>query len=141
METPIDSKKSRLKTWASAILVWTFLCVWLSGMTAGLMASSCRNDRYQGAKKLRFCNVAIIAGSWMQVVPFERARGSLIQLERGIALSQTGQEKQAIRAFEKALHDARVKAGFWEQELHQRMIQLDDHKTLALWVSVVNSAN
>ena len=77
----------------------------------------------------------------MNVFSIEQAKGSIIQLERGIALSQPGQEEQAIEAFERALRDARVKAGSWERRLHQRMIHLDDHRTLALWISVVNSTN
>lgn len=141
METPTDAKKSSFMTWAYAIFIWVFLCVWLSGMTASLMAGACRNDRYEGAKKLRFCNISLTAGAWMRVFSLERARGSIIQLERGIALSQAGQEEQAIEAFERALHDARVKAGLWERKLHQRMINYDDKRTLALWVSVVNSTN
>lgn len=141
MKRPTDAKKSSFKTWAYAIFIWVSLCVWLSGMTAGLMAGACRHDRYEGAKKLRFCNISLTAGTWMNVFPIEQAKGSIIQLGRGIALSQTGQEEQAIQAFERALRDSRVKAGSWERRLHQRMIHLEDHRTLALWVSVVNSPN
>jgi hypothetical protein len=109
-------------------------------MTAGLMAGACRNDRYEGAKKLRFCNISLTAGAWMNVFPTEQAKRAIIQLERGIALSQVGQEEEAREAFDRALSDARAKPGSWEQGLHQRMVQLEDRRTLALWVSVVGSA-
>jgi hypothetical protein len=140
MQQPTEANPSRLKTWAYAIFVWAFLCVWLSVMTAGLMAGACRNDRYEGAKKLRFCNISLTAGAWMNVFPTEQAKRAIIQLERGIALSQVGQEEEAREAFDRALSDARAKPGSWEQGLHQRMVQLEDRRTLALWVSVVGSA-
>ncbi|MBU2868676.1 tetratricopeptide repeat protein [Pacificibacter marinus] len=135
---PAESK-SKFKTWAYAIFIWVFLCVWLTGMTAGLMASSCRNDRYEGAKKLRFCNISLATGAWMNFSSLERAKGSRIELERGIALSQIGEPEKAIEAFEQALRDARAKSGPWERELHKRMIQIADGRALALWVSVVKS--
>jgi len=139
MGTPNDTQKSRFKAWAYTILIVTFLCVWLSGMTAGLMAGACRNDRYEGAKKLRFCNISLAAGAWMNFSTLERARGSRIELERGIALSQLGEPEKAVEAFAEALRDARAKSGPWEQELHKRMVRLEDRNTLALWVSVVKA--
>lgn len=140
METSNDTQKPRDKTWAYVIFIVVFLCVWLSGMTAGLMAGACRNDRYEGAKKLRFCNISLAAGAWMNFSTLERAKGSRIVLERGIALSQIGELEKAVEAFEKALRDARAKSGPWEQELHRRMVQLKDRNTLELWVSVVEAA-
>jgi hypothetical protein len=139
MEQSAAAKPPRLKTWAYAIFISAFLCVWLSGMTAGLMAGACRNDRYEGAKKLQFCNISLTAGAWMRIFPIEQAKGAIIQLERGIALSQVGRNEEAREAFDMALSDARAKPGSWEQGLHQRMVQLADSRTLALWVSVVRS--
>lgn len=139
MQQPSEANPSRLKTWAYAIFIWAFLCVWLSGMTAALMAGACQNDRYEGAKKLRFCNISLTAGAWMSVFPNEQAKRAIIQLERGIALSQVGREEEALETFDRALSDARAEPGLWEQGLHQRMVQLEDRKTLALWVSVVGS--
>ena len=109
-------------------------------MTAGLMAGGCRNDRYEGAKKLRFCNISLTAGAWMNFSSLEQAKRSRIQLERAIALTQVGEPKEAVDAFDKALRDARAKSGPWERELHQRMVQIEDRKTLAVWLSVVESA-
>ncbi|MEO0990883.1 MAG: hypothetical protein AAFX00_08045 [Pseudomonadota bacterium] len=140
MEKPAAAQTSSLKSWAYAIFIGAFLSVWLSVMTAGLMAGACTNDRYEGAKKLRFCNISLTAGAWMKFSSLERAKGSRIELERGIALSQIGEAEQAVKAFAKALRDARRKAGPWEQELHRRMVQMKDHSTLALWVSVVEAA-
>ncbi|MAC77621.1 MAG: hypothetical protein CML66_06115 [Rhodobacteraceae bacterium] len=140
MEKPKEARKSSFKSWVYAIFIWAFLCVWLSGMTAGLMAGACKNDRYEGVKKLRFCNISLISGAWMKFAPIEQAKGSIIQLERGIALSQVGKTLEAAIAFEKALRDARAKPGPWERELHQPMVQIEDRGTLALWVSVVQMA-
>ena len=105
------------------------------------MAGACRNDRYEGAKKLRFCNISLVAGAWMKLSTLERAKGSRIELERGIALSQIGETEKAVEAFEEALLDARGKLGPWEQDLHQRIVQMEDRNTLELWVSVVEAAN
>ena len=140
MEKRAEAKKSKFKAWAYAIFIWAFLCVWLSGMTAGLTAGACRNDRYEGAKKLRFCNISLAAGAWLDFSTLERAKRSRIELERGIALSQMGEAEQAVEAFYEALRNARAKPGPWEQELHRRMAQMEDDNTLALWVSVVEAA-
>ena len=75
----------------------------------------------------------------MNVFPTEQAKRAIIQLERGIALSQVGHEEEAREAFDSALSDARAEPGLWEQGLHQRMVQLEDRKTLALWVSIVGA--
>ena len=139
MQTPTDTQKQKFKTWAYVIFTVAFLCVWLSVMTAGLMARACRNDRYEGAKKLRFCNISLAAGAWTDFSPLERAKRSRIELERGIALSQVGEPEKAIEAFEEALRDARTRSGSWEQELNQRMVQIEDRNTLALWVLAVEA--
>lgn len=73
--------------------------------------------------------------------PVERAKRAEIQLERGIALSQVGREKEALEAFDRALRDAQAVPGSREQGLYQRMAQLKDRRTLALWVSVVGPAH
>jgi hypothetical protein len=73
--------------------------------------------------------------------PVERSKRAIIQLERGIALSQLGREENAVEAFEIALRDARSTSGPWEQNLSQRMVQLEDGKMRALWVSVLESAD
>lgn len=139
METPTETQKSKLKTWVTTILILAFLSVWLSGMTAGLMAGACRNDRYEGAKKLRFCNISLSASAMMKFSSLERAKGSRIELERGIAFSQIGEPEKAVEAFEQALRDARAKSGPWERELHIRMVQIEDRYTLAMWASVVEA--
>ncbi len=76
----------------------------------------------------------------MNFSSLEQARGAIIQLERGIALSQIGETAEAVEAFDKALRDARVKSGHWERGLHRRMVQIEDRSALALWVSVVETA-
>ena len=139
MERSKSTQKTRGKTWAYVIFIAAFLCAWLSVMIAGLMGGACRNDRYEDAKKLRFCNISLAAGAWMDFSALERAKSSRIELERGIAFSQMGEFEKAVEAFEIALRDARAKSGRWEQELHRRMVQMKDRNTLALWASVVEA--
>ena len=140
MDQKTKTRPSNTKTWAIAIFVWVFLLIWLGGMTAGITASACRNDRYEGTKKLRFCNISLVAGAWSDVFPTERAKGSIIHLEKGIALSQIGRDDEALEAFERAIRDARARRGTWEQALHQRMARLEDQRALALWASVVKAS-
>ncbi|AXI45785.1 hypothetical protein C1J03_06920 [Sulfitobacter sp. SK012] len=109
-------------------------------MIAGLTADACRSDRYEGEKKLRFCNISRTVGSLIRVFPFERAKGSFVLLEKGIALAQVGQEEDALEAFNIDLRDARTNSGSWEQILHQRMANFEDQRVLEFWVSVVESA-
>lgn len=109
-------------------------------MTAGLMAGACRKDRYEGEKKLRFCNISLAAGAWMNFSSLKRAKGAILQLEKGIALFQIGEQAAAIEAFDKALRDAKAKPGPWERALHLRMVQIENRNMLALWVSVVEAA-
>ena len=140
MQNPAEAQKSSFKFWAYAIFISVFLCFWLSGMTAGLMAGACKNYSYEGAKKLRFCNISLVAGAWMDFSSRERAKRSRLELERGIALSQMGEPERAVEAFEEALRDARATSGPWERAVPQRMVQIEDRNMLALWMAVVEPA-
>lgn len=100
------------------------------------MGIACQKDRYEAQKKLGFCNFSIAAVPWANAFPVQRAQGSIIHLERGIALSQVGRDADARDAFERAIRGAQAKLGHWEQSLHERMIGLDDQDALALWRSV-----
>lgn len=73
-------------------------------------------------------------------MPLECTKGSIIHLERGIALAEIGRDEDALKTFETAIRDARTKQGPWEQNLHARMVDLKDRHTLALWVAVVRLA-
>ena len=137
MQQATQAKPSRFKTRAYALFIWAFLCLWLAGMTSGLMAGACRNDRFEGAKKLRFCNISLTAAAVLKFSALERAKGSIIHLEKGIALSQLGKTADAAEAFAQALRDAKARPGPWERNLHQRMLQNEDRNARALWVSVV----
>lgn len=141
-----NANKSRAKQVAVAIAVTLFLMAWLSGMTAGLTASACRSDRYEKAQKLRFCSISRVAGAWMDIMPLERAKRSIIVLERGLAMVQLGKMDKARDDFEKALQDARSKPGaagrpgYWEIGLHTRMTRLGNPEALAIWGSVLADA-
>lgn len=140
MDQKTKARPSNIKSWAIAIFVWAFLLIWLCGMTAGITAGACRDDRYEGQNKLRFCSISHVAGVWSGVFPTERARGPIIHLERGIALSQIGWEDEALEAFERTIRDAHAKRGTCVQALHQRMARREDQRALALWVSVAKAS-
>ena len=129
----------RLKIWVISVFAVTFATFWLSGMTAGLMAGACRREIYEGEKKLRFCNISLAAVAWSDVFRIERAKRSIIHLERGIALVQIGRDDDARDAFRTAILDARAARGPWEQDLRTRMIRLGDMRALEVWVPVVRS--
>ena len=131
--------RSSPKTWAVSVFAVIFFSFWLSGMTAGLMAGACRKEIYEGEKKLRFCNISLTAAAWSKVLPIERAKGSILHLERGIALSQIGRDDEARDAFRTAILDARAVRGSWERNLHIRMIRLKDMRALEVWAPVVRS--
>lgn len=108
-------------------------------MTAGLLAAPCRNDQYEGAKKLRFCTLSLTIGAWIDALPQEKSKRAILHLEKGIALSQIGENDQARTAFERALTDARRSPGPWEQALHQRIFALEDNRIRPLWLSIVEA--
>ena len=126
----------------TAYLYWTFIylfvMVWLSGMTAGLAGGACKNDRYEGVRKLRACNISLTAGAWLAIFPGERARGASLHLERGLALLQAGRPMDARLAFERAYRHAQAKQGPWLHRLHNRMNRVVDPHAQALWISVAN---
>lgn len=134
------SKPNGLRTWAQAIFVWTFLALWLSAMTAGITGGACQSDDRQASAKLRYCTISLTAGAWMRLVPSERAKSADLRLESGIALAELGREDEALVAFQTALRDARLREGPYAQRLHQRMAQVQDPGTRALWVMAQKAA-
>ncbi|WP_238364546.1 hypothetical protein [Mesobacterium pallidum] len=81
-------------------------------MTASLMASACQKDRNNGQRKLRVCTISLTAGAWMPLVSArERARNSILHLERGIALWQLGRKTEAQAAFQQAYRNAQATPG------------------------------
>ena len=140
MEHVDGANEEGRKPWARAIFIWVFLCIWLTGMTAGLMTGACRQDRYEGERKLRFCNISLAAAKPFEILLIERAKGSIIHLERGIALAQMGQGEDAIDAFAQAIISSRRAAhGAFEEELHRRMRGFKDERVIALWISAVQN--
>ncbi len=133
MKTSQHTFFSRLKAWLYAAAVVAFLCIWLSVMIAGSMAAVCRNDRYEGETKLRYCNISLAAASWASAFAIERAKGSIIHLERGIALSQMGREEEAIAAFKDAIFNASAHRGPWVSALHERMGEIVDPQVQENW--------
>ena len=124
---------SRLGKWALTAFIVIFIFCWLTGLTAGLTASACRNDRYAGSQKLRFCDISLVAGFWMDSSTAERARRSILHIERGIALAQMGRDVEARGAFERAFSDAAAKQGRWSQRLDERIIEIEDKHVSELW--------
>ena len=139
MDDAQANARSSPKTWAISVFAVIFLSIWLSGMTAGLMAGACRKEIYEGEKKLRFCNISLTAAAWSKVFPIERAKGSILHLERGIALTQIGRYDEAGDAFRTAILGSRAVRGDWERDLHIRMARLKDMRALEVWVPVARS--
>ena len=131
--------EANLKKWAYAIFAVCFMVLWLSGMTAGLTAGACRKDRYQGEKKLRYCNISLSAGFWIDHSSVDRAKRSILHLERGIALSQLGKDEDARLAFEQAVIDAATKDGPWVYNLVARISQFQDTRAHELFSQVARN--
>jgi hypothetical protein len=134
-----SSGSSSFKKWAYALFAFCFMFVWLSGMTAGLTAGACRKDRYQGEKKLRYCNISLAAGFLSDLSSIDRAKGSILHLERGIALSQLGRDVEARIEFEQAIVDAASKNGPWIDNLIVRMSQFEGTHAYALFKQVARN--
>jgi len=137
-----NQNKNIAKKWAFAIFVWLFIVIWVAGMFAGITAQACRNERNDGVKKLRFCNLSIIAGS---LLPGAAGKRSILFLERGIAHAQLDASDKATMDMARALSDAadeltRQGAMFseiWVQRLLER-IEKEDPTSLAysVWQKV-----
>lgn len=130
----------RLKRWLSAILISLFLLFWISGFTAGLMAAACKKDRHEAEKKVRYCSISLAAGAWADVLPLERARRSMIRLERAIALAQTRRTDEARVDFKRAIDVMLSSRVSGLQKDHMRRIsRLEDKQIEELWLSVLDA--
>lgn len=136
MDDSLVITRRRLKGWFYTAFIVVFILIWLSMMTAGITASACRNDQYEGERKLRFCNASLIASAWMEIFPIERAKGSIIHLERGIALAQTGRGVEARSAFQDAVDNASSVRGSWNQALLERMNEVSSSRVHEIWEQV-----
>ena len=131
---------SRFRTWAMAIFAWAFLIFWISGLTAALTGAACGKDRYEGAKKLRFCTISLVASRGFELSPVQKAKGAFLHLERGIALAQLEREEEARIAFARAIENARGADGPWGEQLRERMDRLNDPRAVALWQDALGAA-
>ncbi len=128
---------SKFKKLFQAIFLCCFLFIWVTGLLSGLTASACKNDRYEGVKKLRYCNVSIAAGAWMDLSRTERSKGSIVHLERGIALAQLDQEQDAINAFKRALIDSKAATQSRTDRLKKRIVEEPNPKVHVLWEQIL----
>jgi hypothetical protein len=130
----------RLKRGLPTILVSLFLLILLSGFTAGLMAAACKKDRHEAEKKVRYCSISLAAGAWADLLPLERARRSMIRLERAIALAQVERTDEARVDFKRAIDVMLSSRISWLQEDHMRRIaRLENKQIEALWLSVLDA--
>ncbi|WP_299934871.1 hypothetical protein [uncultured Pelagimonas sp.] len=135
-----DPKSFSVKSWLKIVFVSLFIMIWLTGMTAGLMAGACRNDRYDGEKKLRFCNISLTEGSFFDFSATERAKSAAIRVEQAIALAQLGREDEARAAIETAIKDVgRDKRRL--RDLHLRMKSEPHLGAFRLWIDVMKEPN
>ncbi|MDP5216018.1 tetratricopeptide repeat protein [Ruegeria sp. 2205SS24-7] len=148
MSTSSENAASPRWKWIAAIpkwigkavrvwIVFLFLLLLPLGLLSDSMAMACRNDSYEGHKKLRYCNISLATRIWLDFLPLMLARSAAIHLERGIALSQIGREEEALTAFERAIEAARAKPGPWEQELQSRIQEFDARQPTILWNSLL----
>ncbi|WP_282077196.1 hypothetical protein [Epibacterium ulvae] len=120
-----------------AALISAFLVVWATGMVAGLSAGACRNDRHSGEDKVARCDLSLAVNVFRHVSQIERARASIIHLERGIGLFQIGDFSTAQSAFETAYSDA--KQSRYSSDLgylFSRIQMVNDIEIKRLWVEV-----
>ena len=113
-----------MKKWAARLFIVCFAFLWLSFMTSAMSFGACSENRYQGQKKLTFCNISIVAGFWIDGSAVDRAKRSRLHLEKGIALTQLGNDVQARVEFKRALSDAKAHTGPWLERLEDRMAEL-----------------
>ena len=128
-----------------ALAINLFPLVWLIGMAAGITAGGCRK-KTEPSKKLTFCNLTITLGS---IFPGESAKRSILNFERGVALSQLGREDEALKNFRRAILDAnggikpnRATSDSGEQRLLEmiaRVTETNDANTRAAWDTVFSS--
>ena len=132
---PHDHKKP-IKKSALAVFFLCFAVLWIGGLTAGITAAACQKERYYGATKLRFCNLSYAVGSPFDLLAGERAKRSIIHLERGIAYAQLRELGKAQAAFVKALEDA-VANGGHRSHLYGRMNQIADPAMQEVWQQLI----
>lgn len=134
-ETPSSNLNSGNRIYS--ILILTFLAFWTAGVIAAATGLACRSDRYEGAAKVRACNLAIATGFWARLTPDGQAKGSIFHLERGIALSQARRDNEAQEAFLLALRNAQGAPISRVPTLVETMDALDDQHTVDLWNDVL----
>lgn len=140
MQSQTEAAPGKLRRYVLPTVAFAVLGLWLGGMTTGLTASACLNDRRDDATRLRFCTISLTVGGWLDALPTEAAKRARVQLERGILLAGLGRDTEAIRAFSTALQNARKQPGHWEQGLLERMATVQDRRTVGLWDGVFRSA-
>jgi len=132
----------RLKPWLRALLVSLVLLLLISGFTAGLMAAACKKDRHVAEKTVRYCSISLAAGAWADLLPLERARRSMIRLERAIALAQAERTEEARVDFKISIDVMLRSRVSWLEEDHKRRIaRLGNKQIEALWLSVLDDTD
>ena len=121
------------KDLASKIAIGVFVFLWLSFMIAAWNARECRSSDHSPEDKLRFCDRSLEYSAWMGFTPQDRAKGSIIHLEKGIALLALGRENDAIVSFLEAFDDAGAKSGPWRRNLMDRIEKEADAELQRVW--------
>jgi hypothetical protein len=115
------------------ISIGLFMFFWLSVTIAAFNAKGCRGADTPPETKLGYCERSEKYGGWMDVIPIERAKGSMLHLERGIALAALGVKNEAVSSFQRALNDAGATAGPWKDNLAARIAQENDIAVQQAW--------
>ena len=115
------------------LAIGLFMFFWLSIMIATFNAQVCRASDTPPETKLRYCERSEKYGGWMDFIPIERAKGSILHLERGIALTALGMENEAVASFERAWKNAGAMSGPWRGNLMSRIAQENDIAIQQAW--------
>lgn len=126
-------KRNRAKL--GPVLGLVFVALGLSFFIAAVTAGACRNDSIAAHKRVAYCTISLTASSWLDIIPLENKRRSVIQLHRGIALLQSELRDAARKDFTAAV--ALMVKHFdkrWLRDAHMRLIAThEDPRVKPFW--------
>jgi len=121
------------------LCIGVFMVFWLSIMIAAFSARECRGTDNPPETKLKYCERSLKYGGWMRFIPIERAEGSILHLERGIALAALGMENEAVTSFQRALNDVGATSGTRKDDLLVRIAQENGVEIQQAWNKALNT--
>ena len=132
----------RHKKALSAVFGTLFALFCLTFLIGAFAAGGCREESIPAHKRVAYCNVSLVAGTWADIFPLEYRRRSEVRLERGIALLQAGRPQDARAGFAKAVNALLL----YPEDNYVFSVQRDiiashqDPRIAALWRQVLDDA-